>query len=105
MRVKQPLGLALTGLRRGSPSDLYWHFYRLSGWLQHRYRGRPWPGDTTVLVAEEGEHRELRARWERFLTGAWTAVEVGGDHLSMIREPYVARTAAAVARALEPASG
>jgi len=99
-RVKQPLGLALTGIRRVAPADLYWQFYRLSGLLQRRYRGRPWSGDTTVIVADDTPDKHLRSGWARFLPGAWRLVTVGGDHLSMIREPFVADTAAAVRQAL-----
>ena len=100
-RVKEPLGLALTGLRRASSADLYWHFYRLSGWMQRRYRGRPWRGDALVVVAEDEEDRELRSRWERHLTGSWELVSVPGDHLSMMRDPYVTRLAEVVATTLQ----
>jgi acyl-coenzyme A synthetase/AMP-(fatty) acid ligase/thioesterase domain-containing protein len=100
-RVKKPLGLALTGIRRVPPSDLYWQFYRLSGLLQRRYHGVPWSGDTVVIVADESPDKHLRSRWSRFLTGKWRMVTVGGDHLSMIRDPYIAETAGAVSQALQ----
>ena len=99
-RLKAPLGRALTGVRRTSPGDVYWQFYRLSGRMQQRYRGRSWGGDTLVVVAQDGEDRDLRARWDRFLTGSWRMVTVGGDHLSMIRDPFVARLAEVVGEEL-----
>jgi thioesterase domain-containing protein len=99
-RLKRPVGLALTGIRRTSPGDVFWEFYRFSGELQRRYRGAPWSGNALVVVAEDEEHAELRGAWDEYLTGPWERVDVPGDHLSMIRDPYVARTAAVVGEAL-----
>ncbi|MFI7587495.1 AMP-binding protein [Spongisporangium articulatum] len=96
---KDALGLPLTGLR-GAPDEQYWRFYRLSGVLHRRYRGRPYAGPTVVLVAESPQKVE-RSAWGRFLTGPWRLAEVAGDHLSVLREPYVAATAAVIAAALE----
>jgi thioesterase domain-containing protein len=98
-RLKQAIGLALTGIHGAAGSDQYWRFYRLSGVLARRYRSRPWAGDTVVVLAE-GPERDVRSRWAGHLDGSWRAVTVAGDHLSMIREPYVAETAEVVAAAL-----
>jgi acyl-coenzyme A synthetase/AMP-(fatty) acid ligase/thioesterase domain-containing protein len=97
-RLRHALGLALTGLRVASGQEQYWRFYRMSEWLHRRYRCEPWTGRTLVLVADS-PLRAQRSRWGPHLHD-WQLVEVEGDHLSMIREPFAADTAAALCGAL-----
>jgi thioesterase domain-containing protein len=98
-RVKDALGVATTGIRGAPGLDQYWRFYRLSEVLHRRYRTEPWPGAAVVAVAETPE-RELRSAWAGHLTGRWRLVDVAGDHLSMMREPFVATSAAVIEDAL-----
>ena len=98
-RAKDAVGIATTGLRGTPGMDRYWRFFRLSEVMHRRYRTRPWPGEAVVVVAETPE-RELRAAWEGHLSGSWRLVEVAGDHMSMIRDPYAAGLAAVISEAL-----
>jgi thioesterase domain-containing protein len=68
--------------------------------MHRRYRTRPWPGETLVVVADSPE-KEQRSLWPAHLSGTWDLVQVTGDHLTMLRPPHVAATAAAVAAALD----
>lgn len=94
-RAKEFVGIRLTGIRGTPGKDQYWRFYRLSERLHRRYRCPPWPGDTTVVLADSPE-QQARAGWAPFLPGCWTTVQVAGDHWSMLREPLVGETAAAI---------
>jgi thioesterase domain-containing protein len=98
-RVKEAVGVALTGLRGRPGADQYWRFYRLGEWQHRWYRCAPYPGRTVVVLADSPEF-EARSQWAPHLVGPWSVVRVGGDHHSMIREPFVAETAAAVETAL-----
>jgi thioesterase domain-containing protein len=105
-RLKDALGVVTTGVRGGPGLDQYWRFYRLSEVLHRRYRTSPYAGEALVVVADSPE-RALRAGWEGHLTGSWRLVDVEGDHLSMVREPYVAGLAKVLDEALwavQPAS-
>jgi thioesterase domain-containing protein len=98
--LKDTAGLVVATLRGGASSDRYWRFYRQSMYLHRRYRTRPWPGETLVVVADSPE-KEQRSLWAAHLSGTWDLVQVTGDHLTMLRPPHVAATAAAVATALD----
>jgi thioesterase domain-containing protein len=90
--LKDALGVVTTGVRGTPGEDQYWRFWRQSSVLHRLYRAKPWPGDTLVLVAETPE-REERTGWAPYLTGSWRLVDVPGDHLSILRDPYAARVA------------
>jgi thioesterase domain-containing protein/non-ribosomal peptide synthetase component E (peptide arylation enzyme) len=95
-RVKDAVGLALTGLVSTPGVGPYWRFHRQSDFLARRYRARsPYPGRTLVLVTDSPE-REARSRWEGHLSGAWRREFVGGDHHSISREPYAGSIAALI---------
>jgi thioesterase domain-containing protein len=98
-RLKDALGVATTGVRGAPGLDQYWRFYRLTEVLHRRYRTAPYSGAALVVVADSPE-RDLRAGWEGHLTGPWRVVEVEGDHLSMIREPFVGQLAKVLDEAL-----
>jgi acyl-coenzyme A synthetase/AMP-(fatty) acid ligase/thioesterase domain-containing protein len=99
-RIKDAIGVATTGLRGTPGTDQYWRFWRQSNVLHRHYRTDPWPGDTVVLVAESPEKAD-RANWYGYLTGNWRMVDVPGDHVSMLRDPYAERTAAEIWAAIE----
>jgi thioesterase domain-containing protein len=99
-RVRDAVGVATTGIRGTPGPDQSWRFHRLSEVLHRRYRTRPYPGETLVVVADSPE-REQRSAWEGHLSGSWRRVEVAGDHQSMMRDPYVAGLAALVTSALD----
>lgn len=98
-RLRRFARLATTGLREPGP-DQFWRFYEQGDFLQRRFRTAPYPGETVVVLGDTAE-RARRAQWGPHLTGPWRLVSVPGDHQTMLREPYVAETAAAVQEALE----
>jgi thioesterase domain-containing protein len=98
-RARELFSLATTGLRSAPGLDQYWRFYLQSAVLHRRYRCEPWPGPTLVVLADSPE-REDRARWTPHLTGPWRTVDVKGDHISMMRDPDAAETAAVLNQAL-----
>ncbi len=101
--LKQNVGLLTTGLV--SPGEgHYWRFFELSTRAGLRYRGAPWDGRAVVVVADSPD-RALREQWGPHLSGDWSLVAVGGDHLSMLREPYVAGVATAVGQLLDAIDG
>jgi len=103
-RLRAGAGLAATGWATTPGGGNYWRFYNLTSFVGRHYRTRPYPGRALVLVADSPE-KEQRAAWGGHLTGDWALVEVGGDHLSMLREPHVVQVAEALGSALvqEPA--
>jgi thioesterase domain-containing protein len=102
--LRDTAGLVAATLRGGAGGDRYWRFYRQSMYLHRRYRTAPWPGETLVVVADSPE-KEQRSTWAAHLSGSWDLVQVPGDHLTMLRPPHVATTAAAVAAALDRVDG
>ena len=101
--LKQNLGLLTTGLVAPGEGH-YWRFFELSTRAGLRYRSTPWSGRTVVVVAESPD-RALREQWGPHLSGEWSLAPVAGDHLSMLREPYVAGVAAAVGQVLDELDG
>lgn len=91
-RVKAGIGLAATGWATPPGGGNYWRFYDLTSFIGRHYRTRPYAGRAVVLVADSPE-KQQRSAWAPHLTGDWRLVEVGGDHLSMLREPHVAEVA------------
>jgi len=98
-RVKERVGMLGTGILTTPGTGHYWRFYRLATWMGRRYRCAPWPGRTLVVVAQS-EDRAIRAAWDAHLSGEWERVDVGGDHLSMLRDPYAGEVADALSKAL-----
>ncbi len=98
-RIREFFSLAATGLRSAPGLDQYWRFYQQSAVLHRRYHCAPWPGPTQVVLADSPE-REDRAKWAPHLSGPWQLVEVKGDHISMMRDPDAAETAAVLDDAL-----
>jgi thioesterase domain-containing protein len=103
LRVKDAVGLAVTGLVPTPGIGQYWRFHRQSHFLSRRYRPEPYAGRTLVLVAESPE-REVRAQWGPHLTGPWRLREITGDHHSMLRDPHLAGLAAALTEELDQLS-
>lgn len=99
-RWKRNLGLLGTGILSTPGSGHYWRFYELSSVIGRRYRCAPYDGRALVVVADSPE-REARSQWAGHLTGSWRAVAVGGDHLTMLREPYAQELAHVLAAALD----
>lgn len=71
--------------RNGSTA---WRLFEFSTLIAPLHRGRPWPGRTLVVVADSPE-RDIRSAWADYLTGPWRSVEVTGDHVTMLRSPWV----------------
>jgi len=66
-----------------------------------RYRPKPYPGEAILIAAAEREQTvDQVRRWHRFVTGQLTAVEVSGDHVSMMQEPNVAELGGILTRLL-----
>jgi acyl-coenzyme A synthetase/AMP-(fatty) acid ligase/thioesterase domain-containing protein len=103
-RLREAAAVALTGIKGEPGVDHSWRFQRQSEVMHRRYRCEPWPGETLVVIADTAE-REQRGRWGPHLSGPWRTVDVEGDHLSMLREPYVGSTAAVVQEALDRVHG
>jgi thioesterase domain-containing protein len=101
-RMRSTAGLVLAALRPTPGGSAHWRFFDQSTVLGRRYRGRPWPGRTLVVVAQTPEKAQ-RSNWAPWLTGRWELVEVGGDHLSMTRLPWADEVADALAAALDGA--
>ncbi len=87
-RLKSKAGLFRAALRDTSGGSEAWRFYDQAGQLGLKYHGRAWAGPTLVTVANSPE-RDRRAQWGGFLTGQWSAIDVPGDHISMLRSPAV----------------
>ncbi|MBL8931205.1 MAG: alpha/beta fold hydrolase [Kineosporiaceae bacterium] len=99
-RIRAGLGLAATGWATPPGGGNYWRFYDLTSFIGRHYRTNPYPGRAMVVVADSPE-KVQRSAWAKHLTGEWSLVDVGGDHLSMLREPHAADVAACLVRALE----
>lgn len=54
------------------------------------------PGRTLLVTAADSEHPASASSWRPLLPGECTHVEVGGDHLSVMRPPQVDEVARAV---------
>jgi thioesterase domain-containing protein len=66
-----------------------------------RYRPKPYPGEAILITAAEREQTvDQVRRWHRFVTGQLTAVDVPGDHVSMLQEPLVGGLARVLTRLL-----
>ncbi len=102
-RVRAALGLVATGWATTPGTGNYWRFYDMASFVGRHYRSAPYPGRAVVIVADSPEKAQ-RSAWAGHLSGEWQLIDVGGDHLSMLREPYVADVAAALRRALGSAS-
>jgi len=101
-RLRAGIGLAATGWATPPGGGNYWRFYDLTSFIGRHHRGRPYPGRAVVLIADSPE-KEQRSSWGPFLTGEWELVDVGGDHLSMLREPHATDVAAALTAAVRAA--
>jgi thioesterase domain-containing protein len=73
--------------------------------LARRYRGRPWPGRTLVVVARDDVCAATRALWGPHLSGPWSLVRLPGDHEAVLHEPYVSAVAEVLAVALADVDG
>jgi thioesterase domain-containing protein len=100
-RLRANVGLIRAGLRHTPGAADPWRFFVQSGEVGLRYRGRPWGGDTLVVVAESSL-KSIRCQWAPFLTGQWRQVQVKGDHESMLTAPWVDEAALAVRDFLAP---
>lgn len=100
-RLRAYVGLIRAGLRHTPGAADPWRFFVQSGEVGLRYRGRPWSGDTLVVVADSSL-KSIRSQWAPFLTGRWRHVEVSGDHESMLTAPWVDEIAVAVREYLAP---
>jgi acyl-coenzyme A synthetase/AMP-(fatty) acid ligase/thioesterase domain-containing protein len=98
-RVRDSVGLMATGVVATPGLGQYWRFHRQSMVLSRRYRCPRWEGRTLLVVADSPE-RELRSNWGPHLSGVWEQLDIGGDHLSMMREPWAGQIGAAVSRLL-----
>jgi len=102
-KFRSALGVATTGLRGTPGDDQYWRFWRQSNFLHMRYKGRPYDGETLVIVAADSAEKEVRRSWAPYLTGTWQLNHVPGDHMSILRDPFAARTAGLIRERLEQA--
>jgi thioesterase domain-containing protein len=98
-RVRSAAGLTVTSLRATPGGEAHWRFFNQATELGRRYKGRPWPGRTLVVVAQTPE-KVQRSRWAPWLTGRFELVEVEGDHLSMTRLPWANEVADVLATAM-----
>ncbi len=56
-----------------------------------RYRGRPYDGETLIIVASDSDEKAERRSWAPYLTGTWRLLHVPGDHMSILRDRLPAR--------------
>ncbi|WP_226344199.1 AMP-binding protein [Agilicoccus flavus] len=103
-RVRDVVGLAVTGLVPTPGLGQFWRFHAQSRALAHRYRTTPYEGRAVVVVAES-EDQEARMQWGPHLAGPWTLHHTGGDHMSMLRDPHAKDVAAIITDALAQARG
>ncbi len=65
--------------------------------LDHYRPATAYPGPVTLLSARAGRVGDAADHgWSDRVSGPLTVVEVPGDHYSMLREPHLAQTAAAL---------
>ena len=86
-KVRDVVGLAVTGLVPTPGLGQYWRFHEQSRILSKWYRTTPYGGRAVVVVADS-EERDARASWEPHLCGEWTRLLTPGDHITMMRDPY-----------------
>jgi acyl-coenzyme A synthetase/AMP-(fatty) acid ligase/thioesterase domain-containing protein len=103
-RLRSAAGLVWTAARSTPGGEHHWRFFDRATAMGRRYRGRPWPGRALVVVASTPQ-KARRSHWGPWLTGRWSLVDVGGDHLSMTRCPWADEVAGALAQALSEVSG
>jgi thioesterase domain-containing protein len=103
-RIKEFGSVAMAGILSAPGTGHYWRFYDLASRMGRRYRPGPWGGRALVVLADSPE-REIRAQWADHLTGQWEVVSVGGDHLSMLRDPFAAEVADVLKKALAQVRG
>jgi acyl-coenzyme A synthetase/AMP-(fatty) acid ligase/thioesterase domain-containing protein len=101
-RIKDAVGLAITGLVPTPGIGQYWRFHRQCQFLARRYHTAPYPGRTLVMVAGSAE-QNARSQWGPHLSGSWQIQTIGGDHHSMLREPHAATLGAMLTSALAEA--
>ena len=93
-------GLMLTAGVVRLPTTLQWAvFFDLGTRMIRRHRPSPFAGPITMIRART--NTDDMSLWSHFTTGAVTVVDVGGDHHSMVRVPYVAETARVVDEVLQ----
>ena len=97
--ARDAVGLAVTGLVPTPGVGQYWRFHRQSMILGRRYRTRPYPGRTLVVLAES-EDKHLRSQWGPHLSGHWEMRTTCGDHMSMLRDPFAEEVAGFISQAL-----
>jgi thioesterase domain-containing protein len=102
-KLRAVIGVATTGLHGAPGDDQYWRFWRQSNFLHMRYRGKPYDGETLVIVAADSEEKQVRRSWAPYLTGTWRLTHVPGDHMSVLRDPFAGKTAELIWNQLEPA--
>jgi thioesterase domain-containing protein len=101
-RARDVVGLLATGVVATPGLGQYWRFHRQSMLLSKLYKCPPWAGRALVVVADSPE-KAMRAAWSPHLIGTWTMMNVGADHLSMMRAPWAERIAEAVTLELDQA--
>jgi acyl-CoA synthetase (AMP-forming)/AMP-acid ligase II/thioesterase domain-containing protein len=102
-KLRTALGVATTGLRGTPGDDQYWRFWRQSNFLHMRYRGRPYDGETLIIVASDSDEKAERRSWAPYLTGTWRLLHVPGDHMSILRDPFARKTSEVIWEQLAPA--
>ncbi|MFI7587492.1 AMP-binding protein [Spongisporangium articulatum] len=103
-RIRETVNVSLTGVVHSSGLRQFWRFHAQSQVLASRYKAPPWPGRTLVVVAAS-EDRAIRSDWGPYLSGEWDMLDVGADHLSMMREPWVAMMGKAIQALLDEVQG
>ncbi|WP_336030428.1 AMP-binding protein [Geodermatophilus sp. FMUSA9-8] len=94
-RLKLAVAIATAGIVPDRVGN-YSRFHLQGMAVARRYRGRPWPGRTLVVVARDDAAAEARAAWGPWLTGPSVTVRVAGDHTGVLHEPHVGALAEAL---------
>ncbi|WP_336880343.1 non-ribosomal peptide synthetase [Rhodococcus globerulus] len=82
------------------PAQTQWDlFHDLGRRVALMHRLRPWDGAVSVVMAEDNP--DDPAWWTRVAPHVVSVERVSGDHVGMLRPPYVAHTAALVREALK----
>ncbi len=103
-KVRDLVGLAVTGIVPTPGMGQYWRFHDQSRVLSAWYRTGPYSGRTLVVLADSEEKHE-RAQWGPHLSGEWSLIYSDGDHMSMLRDPYAEQVAHAITEALADVRG